>query len=160
MNRLLPLSLLLSSLILATEPILTELVPTNIESAESNETVYLPYNEALEMAKKEHKIIMIKLTAEHCQYCKKMDKEVMLEKEVIATLKKSFVSVEIDVIKEKIPLDLNQTMTPTFVFVTEDEKVLLKVPGSWNKEDFLDFLNFALKKSKEENTTEEKGATL
>ena len=156
MYRLLPLSLLLSSLIVATEPTPTELVPTNVESREANETTYFPYDEALEMAKKEHKIIMIKLTAEHCQYCKKMDREVMVEKEVIATLKKSFVSVEIDVIKEKIPLDLNQTMTPTFVFVTEDEKVLLKVPGSWNKEDFLDFLNSALKKSKEENATEEK----
>ncbi len=160
MNKLFTLSLLLSSLLIANEMVTTELPATHIKNIEVNQTTYFSYDEALELARKNHKIIMIKLTAQHCHFCKKMDREVMVEKEVVTALKKDFVSVEIDVDNDKIPLDLNPTMTPTFIFVTEDEKIMAKIPGSWGKEDFLDFLKSAVEKSKEEKSKKEKGEAL
>ena len=108
------------------------------------------YEDALKVANEDNKTIMIKMTAQHCKYCKRMDKNVLSDEEVISTIVKDFVSVEIDVDKEKIPLDLNRTMTPTFIFVNKDEKIIKKVVGSWNKKDFLDILNLVIKKSKGE----------
>jgi thioredoxin-related protein len=110
-----------------------------------NKTPYVSYVRAVELAQKSEKMIMIKLTAEYCGYCKKMDKEVMDDKEVLSILEKNFITVEIDVDKEKIPLGIERTLTPTFIFVDKNEKVLSKIPGSWNKKDFLELLTSRVK---------------
>ena len=109
---------------------------------------YVTYEDALKVSNEENKTIMIKMTARHCKYCKKMDKNVLSDKEVISALAKDFISVEIDVDNDKIPLDLNRTMTPTFIFVNKNENIVKKVVGSWNKKDFLDILNLVVEKSK------------
>lgn len=103
------------------------------------------YEKALKIAKKEHKIIIIKLTREHCHFCKKMDREVFSDKEVIEALDKNFIVVEVDIGKETPPLGLKMGMTPTFIFVSEDEKIMAKIPGAWTKHDFLEILKEALK---------------
>ncbi len=103
------------------------------------------YEKALEIAKKEHKIIMIKLTREHCHFCKKMDREVFREKEILDALEKDFTVVEVDIGKNTPPLGLKRGMTPTFVFVSEEENIMGKTPGSWTKQDFLEILKEAVK---------------
>ena len=39
---------------------------------------------------------------------------------------------------DDIPLNLNPKMTPTFYFISKEEKILKVIPGSWNIEDFKD----------------------
>jgi len=107
---------------------------------------YLSYENAVKEVKKSHKVIMLKLTTAHCSYCKKMDREVFLDKEVIAFLSKYFISVEIDVEHEPIPLGIKRTITPTFIFIDKEENILSRIPGSWNKKDFLDLLNNRIEK--------------
>lgn len=109
---------------------------------------YEGFDEALKRAKKEHKIIMIKVMTEDCHYCRKMEREVMIEKEVTDVLKKDFITVKIDVSKVKLPLELKSDLTPTFIFVDEDEKVLMNIPGAWDKKDFLLLLKEAKTKDK------------
>ena len=121
------------------------------ETALTNKIDYVTYEDALNIANKDNKTIMIKMTSEHCRYCQRMDKKVMVEKEVISALKKDFVSVEIDVDNDEIPLELNRTMTPTFIFLNKKEEIINQIAGSWDKEDFLDILNSAIKKSKGES---------
>jgi len=106
---------------------------------------FVGYQKALETAKKEDKIILLKLTREHCHFCKKMDREVFAEAEVREALNKDFTVVEIDIKKEELPLGLKKGMTPTFVFVHKDEEIMAKIPGSWSKKDFLDILKEAIK---------------
>jgi len=106
---------------------------------------FVGYQKALERAKKEEKLILIKLTREHCHFCKKMDREVFTESEVREALNKDFIVVEIDIGKEELPLGLKKGMTPTFIFVNNKEKILGKIPGSWTKEDFLEILKEAIK---------------
>jgi thioredoxin-related protein len=106
---------------------------------------YADLSSAYELAKIENKIVMVKLTAKHCHFCKKMDTEVMVEKEVVLALKKDFVSVEIDVDSETLPFSLKRSMTPTFIFVSNDKKILKKIPGAWGKDDFLDILKNIIK---------------
>ncbi len=103
------------------------------------------YEKALKTAKKEHKIIIIKLTREHCHFCKKMDREVFSDKDIVESLNKNFIVVEVDIGKETPPLGLKIGMTPTFIFISEDEDIMAKIPGSWTKQDFLEILKEAVK---------------
>jgi len=103
----------------------------------------MTYTEALRLAKQNNKPIMLKLTAENCKYCVKMDKEVLENPEVKAFLSKHFITLTVNVDKEPIPLGIKRTITPTFIFIDQNEKILSKLPGSWNKKDFMDLLNKA-----------------
>ncbi len=107
---------------------------------EKHSVKYHKFDQALQKAKKEHKIIMIKATSEFCHYCKQMDREVLADDEVLEVLHKSFIAVSVDVYKEKLPLNLSFTVTPTYFFIDSNKKLLLKVPGAFDKEDFLHIL--------------------
>lgn len=109
---------------------------------------YEGFDEALKHAKIEDKIIMIKAMSEDCHYCRKMEREVMIEKEVIDVLQKDFITVMVDVSKMKLPLGIKSELTPTFIFVDEDAKVLMNIPGAWDKSDFLLLLEEAKEKDK------------
>ena len=105
---------------------------------------YISFEKALQQAKKEDKIILIKATAPHCRYCKKMEEKVLIDKHIVNLLHKEFVIVSVDVSKETLPLGLRVSMTPSFFFVfvnAQNDKVKIKrIPGAWSKEDFLDIL--------------------
>jgi len=106
------------------------------------------YQKALSLVKKSDRLMMLKLTSEDCHFCKKMDKEVFADKEIDSFINKSFVLLDIDVKKEKLPLDVDYEVTPTFFFIGSDEKVIYKIQGSWNKKDFIELLAMVLKKAK------------
>ena len=105
---------------------------------------YVTFEKALQRAKQEDKIILIKAVAPHCRYCKKMEEKVLIDKKIVNLLNKEFIIVSVDVSKETLPLDLRVSMTPSFFFVfieKENDKVKIKrIPGAWSKEDFLDIL--------------------
>jgi len=103
-------------------------------------TKEMNYNQAIELAKNNNKMIMLKLTADHCKYCIKMDNEVLADKEVKNVLSQNFITVNINVDKEALPLGLKRTITPTFIFVDKEGKIVSKIPGSWNKKDFMELL--------------------
>ncbi|MCW8822298.1 MAG: DUF255 domain-containing protein [Sulfurovum sp.] len=104
---------------------------------------YEGFDKALEKAEKENKIIMIKVMTKECHFCRKMDAEVMIEEEVIQVLEKDFVPVEVDISTTKLPLGLKAYLTPSFIFIDKKGRVINNIPGSWNKEDFLDILKEA-----------------
>lgn len=116
----------------------------------SKSVKYEGFERALKDAQKSHKIIMIEAMSEHCHYCKKMQREVLVEEEVVNALRKDFISVVIDIKKEQLPLGLKVALTPTFIFVDASGKVLLNVPGAWGKEDFLALLREAKQKEKKD----------
>lgn len=110
---------------------------------------YEGFEKALENAKGKHKIIMLKVMSKDCHYCRKMDREVMVEKEVIDALEQSFISVSIDISTTALPLGLKTELTPSFIFIDENAKVLMNIPGAWGKMDFLEILKEAKLKSKQ-----------
>ena len=110
---------------------------------------YEGFDEALKRAKKEHKIIMIEAMSEDCHFCRKMEREVMIDDEVAKALKKDFVPVRIDIKKHQLPLGLKAELTPTFIFVDEKANILSNVPGAWNKTDFMQLLREAKTHRKE-----------
>jgi len=120
-----------------------------VSSSNEKEQNLTNYEKVLLKAKEQNKSIMIKLTSENCHFCKKMDREVFADKEVIAFLDKKFIQLTIDVKKEKLPLEnLHYKVTPTFFFLTNTEKPLYRIQGAWNKKDFIELVEMILKKEK------------
>ena len=113
---------------------------------------HVSFENALKQAKNEDKIILIKATAPHCRYCVKMDK-ICHDKDVVKKLNQSFVIVSVDLSKETLPLNLRVSMTPTFFFIfvnKQSDKVKIKrIPGAWNKEDFMDILKESIEAKKQ-----------
>jgi len=118
---------------------------------EEKSAAYEGFEKALEKAKLEHKIIMLKVTTKDCHYCRKMQREVMREEEVVHALKRDFISVAIDISTTKLPLGLKTELTPSFIFIDEEANVLLNIPGAWDKNDFLGILREAKMKDKQKD---------
>jgi len=106
------------------------------------------FDVAVNLAQKEHKLIMIEAMTSTCHFCRKMQREVMIDKEVVQMIKKSFVPVAIDIHKNSLPLGIKVEVTPSFIFIDAQKNVLMNVPGAWGKKDFLALLKEAKLQSK------------
>ena len=105
-----------------------------------NAVTWHSFKDAQSLQKQSSKIMMIYVTASHCQYCKRMDKNVFQDTKMSKWLDNRFIPVKIDIDFDDIPLNLNTKMTPTFYFVDKKEKILKVIPGSWGADDFKDLL--------------------
>jgi len=108
------------------------------------------FDKAMEKAKKEHKIIMIEVMSKECHFCRKMEREVLIEDSVVEAIEKDFIPVQVDVSVHALPLGLKTELTPSFIFVDANKMILLNVPGAWGKSDFLELLKEVKLKAKEE----------
>jgi thioredoxin-related protein len=115
-------------------------------SQENKEILFKPYNEALKVAKKEGKIILLELVSTNCTFCDRMEKEVLSQPQVQKAIKKDFIWTKINVDYEQIPLGLSEQMTPMFVFTTVDENVEDMRLGYIEENDFLSLLEEQSKK--------------
>jgi thioredoxin-related protein len=79
-----------------------------------------------------------------------MDREVMIEEEVVKAIEKDFIPVSIDISVHQLPLGVKAEVTPSFIFVDENAKVLMNVPGAWDKIDFLELLKEAKQSTKKD----------
>jgi len=106
---------------------------------EINET-YEGFDSTLQTAQKEHKIIMIEAMSAECHYCRKMETKVLVDEEIQSILEKDFLTLKIDITKRKLPLGLNAELTPTFIFIDANAKIIMQIPGAWDKKNFLEIL--------------------
>ncbi len=105
------------------------------------------YEEALKKAKDKNKIVMIEGYIRFCRGCIKMDREVFVEDRVKKALNKDFVVVKMNMLLEKLPLNLKSMGTPAFYFITKDGKHIIdKIQGTGTVEEFLELLK-SIKKS-------------
>jgi thioredoxin-related protein len=98
---------------------------------------YVSFEKAKVIAKKEGKLIMVELTSPSCHYCRWMERTTLSDPEVEAAISKRFVPVRVDVSKES---RFEWSMTPTFLFMDSEGKIVKRVPGAWKKKDFLELL--------------------
>ena len=107
------------------------------------------YDEALRIAKKEKKIILIEGFIPFCRGCIWMDRNVMVEPEVKVALNKDFVLVKKNLLVEKLPLGMKRLGTPSFYFISSDGKrVLEMVEGTGTVEEYLELLSSVKSKVK------------
>jgi cytochrome c553 len=99
------------------------------------------YTEALEIAKKEGKIILIEGYIPFCRGCMKMDREVMVETEVKEALNRDFVFVKKNLLVEKLPLGMKRLGTPSFYFIgSHGAEVIDMIEGTGTVKEFLELL--------------------
>ena len=96
------------------------------------------YEEGLKLQKRTGKIIMIDVVRSDCHYCSDMQKKVFDNKEMSEWLEERFIAVKLNLDFDELPLGIHVYFTPTFFFVDTDQKIIKKIPGSWNIQDFKD----------------------
>lgn len=124
----------------ALEAIGTYLYDFDTAVVKAKSVKYEGFEKALERAKKEHKIIMIKAMTKECHFCRKMEREVMIEEDIVRAIEKDFIPVSIDISVHSLPLGIKTEITPSFIFVDENANIIENVPGAWSKKDFATLL--------------------
>lgn len=99
---------------------------------------WFSFEKAKQEQKKTHKIIMLDVMRDSCHYCKDMDKNVFDNQEMIQWLEERFIPAQVNLDFSEMPIDEQIIITPTFFFINEEGKVIKKIPGSWNIQDFKD----------------------
>ncbi|MFN7065521.1 MAG: thioredoxin family protein [Aquificaceae bacterium] len=134
--------------------ILILLIPTILFSAEAIPFLkpsFLNLKEDMEEARRENKFLFVMFHQEGCPFCDKMRKVAFQDKGVQDYYSKNFYMVEIDIIgsNEVVDLDGNKLserqfslrhgvrLTPVFMFFDKDGKVVAKVPGYIEPQEFL-----------------------
>lgn len=134
MNRL-PIILIFGVLFLAAS------APTSNTAGEKEITWY-SMEEAQQLAREHGKKVLVYALAEWCGYCKKMEKEVYPEQDVINTLAKYYYPVRLDIESDREITFNNEVMTesqfalkfrisgtPTFYFLDDQGEMLGAQPG-------------------------------
>lgn len=99
------------------------------------------WQQALDLAKKENKIIFLDAYASWCGPCKKMKRTTFTDKSVAAFYNKNFINVAIDMEKGEGPV-LSERFSveayPTLMFIKADGKVFRKTIGFHTVSEFLE----------------------
>ena len=101
---------------------------------------YIDFDKAKKLAAMTGKTVMVEIMSASCRYCIKMQNTTFKDRNLLAFLRSRFVSVRIDVNRQKVPEKIVWSVTPTFVFIDSEGKFLKSVPGAWKKEDFFSIL--------------------
>jgi len=108
---------------------------------------WVDYDDAIELAEEENKIIMVMLSREGCSGCEYMKDIVFENDDISALLAKKFISVHVDIQQDFIPSGLTYIGTPTFYFLDKDEKKLERIDGGKNAKSFMDLLKKVIAKN-------------
>jgi thioredoxin-related protein len=98
------------------------------------------WDAAVAEAKQTGRIIMVDAVRDACRYCERMESDVFDNAEVSARIEGRFIPVRVNISRNAMPLDLKVPMTPSFYFLTADQKLITAIPGAWSREDFISIL--------------------
>jgi uncharacterized protein YyaL (SSP411 family) len=102
-----------------------------INNAQAMEADWQPWSESiLEQAEKENRLVFISLTAQWCQYCKKMDKTTYQDKAVIDELKQDFIAIKADEAKyPELAKKYGKVGRPGTIILDSKGKILMAKTG-------------------------------
>lgn len=118
----------------------TTLMTLETNETEEVETKLSPFEEAVQKAKDEEKIIMLAIRAIDCNYCDRMETETLVDEDVKEALEEDFITLHYNQDLEELPLGFQEGMTPNFIFVDKNENILQMYPGMRNPEQFIEAL--------------------
>jgi len=107
------------------------------------------FYKGVQIARSEGKEVLIYFYGEHCPYCLQMEEFVLGDPEVDSFIRERFVVVSLDASKAG---DLDRKFgvigTPYFVvYDPKEDRIIMKIFGSRERDDFLSLLIKACKKS-------------
>ena len=96
---------------------------------------------ALELAKKENKIVMVFVEGKECRWCKKMKHRILSDEKVEKRLQPYTLVKVFQEDKEGMKPLPNIQGVPTIFFMTPDKKVLEEVIGYFDVDDFISYID-------------------
>jgi thioredoxin 1 len=103
------------------------------------------YDEALAAAKKDNQPIMIDFYADWCKWCRELDGDTYVNKDVVALAQK-FVSLKVDAdVEGELSSRYKVVGLPTILFINPDGKEIHRVVGYRPPGQFVGEMNTALK---------------
>ncbi|MDD3466058.1 MAG: DUF255 domain-containing protein [Campylobacterales bacterium] len=106
--------------------------------------------DGMAIAQKENKLVVLTVVSTNCGWCHKLLNETLKNKKVEDIVNKNFVYVVLNKDIDQIPGNLKTKLVPVTYFFDAKGNELTKRPalGFWEAEDFVAYLNDALKKAK------------
>lgn len=107
-------------------------------------------DEGMAIAQKENKLVVLTVVSTNCGWCHKLLNETLKNKRVEEIVNKNFVYVVLNKDIDQVPGNLKTKLVPVTYFFDAKGNELTKRPalGFWEAEDFVAYLNDALKKAK------------
>lgn len=107
------------------------------------------YEQALEKAQKEKKLLYVFISSTHCPWCSKFEREVLTNEDVIKELTKDYVVVGINKEMDDLPEGYSARVIPRHYFSEANGKVFYTFAGYYDAVDFIDTLNDIKEEKKE-----------
>lgn len=99
------------------------------------------YNKALELAKKEDKIVYLFIGADNCRWCEKFKDWTLSKKEVMDTLKEDYIPLHLNRDRHSIPKHFVTQGVPRHYFLTSEGKIIHADAGSREPAGFYNILD-------------------
>lgn len=116
---------------------------------------WLSYNDGMETAKKEGKLVLINFVTHWCEWCKKMDEDTYSNEEVRSLIKKGFVPIRVDAQMQgeasykgrrmgykELAVLYNVKEVPTTWFIEPDGTLIAMMPGKIEPDFFIKTLSY------------------
>lgn len=100
-------------------------------------------SDGLKKAKAQEKDVVIYIYSQYCPYCDAMDRNVLNDSDVSASLKKDFVYIRADIDKRPDLARKYRIMGyPTTILAESTGRIIVKIPGYIPKKDFRKILYY------------------
>ncbi|MGL4208487.1 MAG: thioredoxin family protein [Candidatus Adiutrix sp.] len=117
------------------------IVAAGNKNAQAQEIEFYSYNEAIELAKKDEKMVMLFFWTDWCYYCGLVREKILPDTRIQAILGESFVVVSINKDKSTaLARKYRVNPVPTFVFLNSEGEPLGVLPGYLEPDNFLEVL--------------------
>jgi len=113
----------------------------------------MSYDLAKQIAKKEHKLVMVDVSLSHCPPCRYLAQNVYTNEEVANYINKNFVPVFYLADKDNLPLEVQNYFTgstPTIMFIKPNGELYFRFIGARPPKMFLKILQDINKKYQEQ----------
>jgi len=107
------------------------------------------YEQGLAKAKKANKPLLVLITSEQCNWCRKLESTTLRDEKIAGRINNKFEAVNVTKDKSIYPKELVAKMVPMSYFVDpKTGKHFFSFPGYWNVEDYDSVLDDAEQKYK------------
>jgi hypothetical protein len=112
-------------------------------------TTYYSYETAKYYAKREKKIILLKVRSNHCPFCDELDSVMQGSRSIRKIVNKNFKMIYLNVSMGKLPLGIQVRKLPSLVLIRPDkEKVTMTITNFKSVGELLDMIKAGVKKGK------------
>jgi thioredoxin-related protein len=119
------------------------LIAITLPAYARNQIQWLSYEDGKSIAQSENKKIFLNFRADWCNYCRTMEKNTFTDADIVAYLNTNFISIKIDVDREKsVARKYNIQPLPDTWFLTDTGDIIGNRPGYLSPQDLLPLLRY------------------